>query len=175
MSIAIATRLPVVSSIKGRTAAVAVGLVAAVTLPQAFHLLGAATGVGPALGQSLLPMFFPVLLVGLLAGPLTGALTGLLAPLLAYALTAMPALPLLAPITAQLTVLGLAAGWLARVKLPVAVKALLAVVISWVARLALTLSLPGVWEALAAAWPGLVAQLTLVPLIVYLVERRYGH
>lgn len=50
-------------------------VLAAVAVTQVFHLLGAASGLGTALGEAFLPMHLPVILVGLLAGPYEGGLS----------------------------------------------------------------------------------------------------
>ncbi|MDR1432537.1 MAG: hypothetical protein LBI99_10530 [Propionibacteriaceae bacterium] len=162
-----------VTSIRGKTAATVIAVAAAVALPQALHALGAATGIGPALGQSLLPMFWPVLLVGLLAGPLAGAAAGLISPLLAFALSGMPALPMLTPISVQLVVMAAVAGLLARTRAHVALNCLAAVILGWLARLAVVAVLGGpvisVWDAALAGWPGLLVLLVAAPLLMLLI------
>jgi hypothetical protein len=157
-----------VATTRGKVITVVLGVGLAVALPQVLHLVGAASGVGPALGQALLPMFLPVVLAGLLAGRLAGVLTGAVSPVVAFALSGMPALPMLLAMSAQLAVLGLAAGFLASVRMPVFAKVLVALAASWVARLAVTAlaasALGGVWDALVAGWPGMVVQLVAAPL-----------
>ena len=78
-------------SIKTQTIAAFITVVAAVALPQVFHLMGIISGTGTALGAALLPMHLPVIIVGLLAGPYAGAAAGLVSPAISFALTGMPA------------------------------------------------------------------------------------
>jgi hypothetical protein len=164
-----------VASIRGKAIATGLAVASAIVLPQALHALGAATGVGPAVGQSLLPMFWPVLLVALLAGPLAGVAAGLLSPLLAFALSGMPALPMLLPITTQLVVLAAVAGLLAKTKVPLVANCVAAVVASWLVRLAVVAISGGsaisVWDAVVSGWPGLLVLLVAVPLIGILVGK----
>ena len=56
-------------SVKVQTMATIAAIAGAVAVPQIFHVLGAAFGLGTGLGESFLPMHLPILLVGLLAGP----------------------------------------------------------------------------------------------------------
>lgn len=77
-------------SLKVQVIATIAAIAGAVILPQVFHLLGAISGLGSALGETFLPMHFPIILVGLLAGPYAGAISGLFGPLLSFALSGMP-------------------------------------------------------------------------------------
>ena len=65
-------------SFKAQTLATIAAIVGAVVVPQFFHMLGAISGLGTALGETFLPMHLPIILVGLLAGPYAGAIAGLL-------------------------------------------------------------------------------------------------
>ena len=60
-------------SAKAQTIAAVTAVIAAVALPQLFHIMGAMSGLGTKLGEVFLPMHLPVILVGLLAGPYSGA------------------------------------------------------------------------------------------------------
>ena len=77
-------------SLKVQVIATIAAIAGAVILPQVFHLLGAISGLGSALGETFLPMHFPIILVGLLAGPYAGAISGVFGPLLSFALSGMP-------------------------------------------------------------------------------------
>ncbi len=77
-------------SIKKQTVAALLAVVAAVALPQLFHVMGYLSGLGTALGEIFLPMHLPILFIGLLAGPYAGAIAGACSPLVSFALTGMP-------------------------------------------------------------------------------------
>jgi len=64
-------------SVKTQTMAAAAAIIAAVALPQFFHVMGALSGLGTGLGEAFLPMHLPIILAGLLAGPYAGAAAGL--------------------------------------------------------------------------------------------------
>ena len=97
-------------SMQTKTIAAFIAIVAAVALPQIFHLIGAAIGADTAIGEKYLPMHLPVIFVGLLIGAYTGSLTGLIAPLVSFALTGMPAKPMLPFMMIELFGYGFAAG-----------------------------------------------------------------
>ena len=113
-------------SVKTQTLATIVAIVAAVVLPQLFHLMGAVSGLGTALGETFLPMHLPIILAGLLAGPYVGAIAGVLSPLISFALTGMPTVAMLLFMMIELCVYGLSAGLLRTVNLPTIVKVLIA-------------------------------------------------
>ena len=56
-------------SVSVKAAATVLAIVAAVALPQLFHVIGAVSGRGTALGVAFLPMHLPIIFVGLIAGP----------------------------------------------------------------------------------------------------------
>lgn len=176
--------LPIVRTVRSRTVAIAVAVVAAAVLPQAFHLLGMAMGVGPGPAQALLPMHLPVLLVGLLAGPVAGTVTGLVSPLLAFWWSGMPAVQLLPFMVLELAAYGLVAGLLAGRRGPVVWKVLAAQIVGRLVRLiAIVVALYGfgvrtvlpasVGQAVVDGWPGILLQLCLIPLVVGWLERRH--
>ena len=111
-------------SIKVQTIAALAAIVGAVAVPQLFHVLGAASGLGTSLGETFLPMHLPIILVGLLAGPYAGAVAGLLGPLASFGLTAMPGAVMLPFMMIELCAYGLFAGLLRNVKLPTIAKVL---------------------------------------------------
>ena len=55
-------------SVKVQTLATVTAIVAAVAVPQLFHVMGAVSGLGTSLGETFLPMHLPIIIVGLLAG-----------------------------------------------------------------------------------------------------------
>lgn len=181
-SIRFATARPL-PRVRTQVWAAALAVVAAVALPQVFHMAGAALGVGTALGETLLPMHLPVLLVGLLAGPYAGVAAGALGPLASFALSGMPMAAMLPFMVVELAGYGLVAGLLRTVNIPTIAKVLLAQVAGRVLRTAAvlvavvalgdtTVVVASVWTAVLDGLPGLVLQWAALPLIVWLVDRR---
>ena len=82
-------------SLGTKTAATLLAIVAAVVLPQLFHVIGAVSGQGTMLGVAFLPMHLPIIFVGLIAGPAVGAIAGAAAPLVSFLLSGMPMLAML--------------------------------------------------------------------------------
>jgi len=145
-----------------------------------FHLAGA----------TYLPMHIFVLLAGLLFGWRAGLVVGFLTPLASYAISGMPVLQILPQIVVELSAYGLAAGILhEKLKLRV-IWSLVGAMIS--GRLALCLAvlsiylivgeiysplglaanpLSVVWAVINQGWPGIVIQLALIPIVVWLVGK----
>ena len=170
-------------TLKNQTIAILCAVAAAVLLPQAFHLIGIASGLGAAPGAAFLPMHLPVLLVGLLAGPAAGVVAGALSPLVSSALSGMPAAVMLPNMIAELAGYGLAAGLLADKKMPVLGKVLLSQMAGRICKAAVLLAsvylvgfnaLPVslIWTSIAAGLPGLVLQWALIPLILFWTGKR---
>lgn len=177
------TRPTVFQTMKARTAATLAAVIAAVAVPQFFHMLGAASGMGAALGQTLLPMHLPILLVGLLAGPAAGLVAGALGPIASFALSGMPSAATLPFMILELAGYGLAAGLLAGTKLPAFAKVLLAQLAGRLVRAiavlaavyglgAQTVAVASIWTSVAAGLPGLVLQWSLLPLMLFWLEHR---
>lgn len=154
----------------------------AVALPQMFHMVGAVSGLGSAVGETFLPMHLPVLLAGLLAGPLVGVIAGALSPLISYAFSGMPAVIMLPFIMIELAGYGLAAGTLSNRSLPVFFKLLLAQIAGRALRVAAmliavyglgsqTVQAAGIWPFIAAGLPGILLQWALIPLLIFRIER----
>lgn len=145
-----------------------------------FHLAGA----------TYLPMHVFILLAGLLFGWRAGLIVGLLTPLASYAVSGMPVLRILPQIVVELSAYGLVAGILhEKLKLRV-IWSLVGAMIS--GRLALCLAvlsiylivgeiysplglaanpLSVVWAVINQGWPGIVIQLALIPIVVWLVGK----
>lgn len=169
-------------SVKAQTLAAIAAVVGAVAVPQIFHALGAAFGLGTMLGESFLPMHLPILLVGLLAGPYAGAAAGMFGPLVSFALSGMPGIAMLPFMMLELCVYGLTAGLLRNVKLPVVLKVLLVQIAGRMIRAAAILAavyglgsesvpLASIWMSVGTGIYGIVLQWTLLPVIVRCVER----
>ncbi len=168
-------------SLTAKAASTALAIVAAVALPQLFHVIGAVSGQGTALGVAFLPMHLPVIFIGLIAGPAVGAIAGAAAPLASFMLSGMPGMVMLPFMMIELCAYGLVAGLLRCVKLPSLVKVVLAqfagrVVLTGATAIAVFAfgsgnSIAATWTSdLAAGLPGLALQWALVPLAVYWSE-----
>ena len=172
-----------------KAAATLLAIVAAVALPQLFHVIGAVSGQGTALGVAFLPMHLPIIFVGLVAGPAVGAIAGAAAPLVSFLLSGMPMLAMLPLMMIELCVYGLVAGLLRSVKLPSLAKVVVAQLAGRVVLTAATAvavfafgssnSVAAIWTSdLTTGLPGLVLQWALVPLAAYWTESlitRRGH
>ena len=173
-------------SIKIQTLATVSAIVGAVALPQVFHLLGAVSGLGTALGETFLPMHLPILLVGLLAGPYAGAISGLFSPLFSFALSGMPGAAMLPFMMIELCVYGLVTGLLSNVKMPTIGKVVAAqiagrgvraaaILLSVYAFHSESIGVAVIWTSISAGIFGLVLQWALLPLLVYRVENLKRH
>ena len=168
-------------SLGTKTAATLLAIVAAVVLPQLFHVIGAVSGQGTMLGVAFLPMHLPIIFVGLIAGPAVGAIAGAAAPLVSFLLSGMPMLAMLPRMTAELCAYGLVAGLLRGIKLPSLAKVVIAQLAGRVvltAATAIAVFAFGSSKAIAATWtrdlaaglPGLALQWALIPLAAYWTE-----
>lgn len=173
-------------SFKFQTLAALAAVVGAVALPQVFHVMGALSGLGTALGEAFLPMHLPVILVGLLADPYAGAAAGLLSPLVSFALSGMPTAVMLPFMMVELCIYGLSAGLFRQVKMPAVLKVLSVQVIGRAVRAAAVLlavygfsyqsiAVSVIWKSIAVGVFGIVLQLVLIPLIIYRVENIKKH
>ncbi|WP_307976705.1 ECF transporter S component [uncultured Bifidobacterium sp.] len=168
-------------SLSIKAAATVLAIVAAVALPQLFHVIGAVSGQGTMLGVAFLPMHLPIIFVGLIAGPAAGAIAGAAAPLASFLLSGMPMLAMLPLMMVELFAYGLVAGLLREVKLPSLVKV---VIVQLAGRVVLTAAtaiavfafgssktVAATWASdLAAGLPGLALQWALIPLAAYWTE-----
>lgn len=168
-------------SAKTQTLATLAAIVAAVAVPQIFHLIGSISGMETSLGEAFLPMHLPIILIGLLAGPYAGAVSGLLSPALSFLLTGMPGAVMLPFIMIELCVYGLTAGLLRNASLPSVVKILIVQAAGRLVRAgAILLSIYAfgneavhaevIWTSITAGLFGLVLQWTLLPLILFRAE-----
>lgn len=177
---------------KTKTLAAGLALIASVTLPQFFHLLGMVSSLGSSIGETFLPMHLAIFLAGFLAGPLAGFGAGLLSPAVSFALTfamgaPMPALPMLPYMMVELSIYGLTSGLFARYlnKIPVIVSLLIAQVMGRAVRaLALVIGVLGfgfgpnlavIWNSILTGLPGLILQWLLIPLLLFWVDKRMNN
>ena len=160
-------------SLGTKTAATLLAIVAAVVLPQLFHVIGAVSGQGTMLGVAFLPMHLPIIFVG--------AIAGAAAPLVSFLLSGMPMLAMLPLMMAELCAYGLVAGLLRGIKLPSLAKVVIAQLAGRVvltAATAIAVFAFGSSKAIAATWtsdlaaglPGLALQWALIPLAAYWTE-----
>ena len=145
------------------------------------------TGQIPQIGSALCPMHIPVLLCGFLCGWPWGLAVGFIAPLLRSVIFGMPVMiPGVVAMAFELATYGAVAGFLYRKfpkKLPgIYVSLLIAMIVGrivWgIARLILA-GIVGngftfamfISGAITTAIPGIIAQLVLIPAIVYAMEK----
>lgn len=185
-------RTLICKSVKSKTVAAILAVIAAVALPQIFHGLGIVSGLGSKLGEVFLPMHVAIFLVGYFAGPWAGFAAGCLSPAVSFGLTAaageaMPALAMLPYMMVELAVYGLATGFLAShtfkgIKLPALATLFTAQVLGRALRaLALVIGVSAfgfgprlsvIWESILTGLPGLMLQWIVVPLLVFWVEKK---
>lgn len=153
----------------------------AVVLPIAFHQFGLG-------GRVFLPMHLPVLLAGFLAGPVSGLVVGLLAPGLSSLLTGMPPTDRILLMAMELAMYGFVAGiTYRRLRLNLYIALVVAMIVGRLMfglglfLLGLFMNIPytasaffSTGGALLVGWPGALAQLILIPIIVASVKR-YRH
>ena len=162
---------------------IAISVIAAVSLPQIFHLVGAASGMGTELGAAFLPMHLPVFLVGLMAGPVAGLIAGMLSPLLSFALSGMPSAVMLPNMIAELAGYGLFAGLFYNSKMPVFGKLLLAqiagrvlkavvILLSVYAMGSKAIAVPMIWNSIVTGLPGILLQWSIIPLFMFWFHNR---
>lgn len=173
------------TNFKTKTLAAFLAVLAAVALPQAFHVLGVASGLGASLGTAFLPMHLPVFLAGFMFGPIVGLLVGVASPLISYALTGMPAAVMLPNMVAELAGYGLAAGLLYNVKMPVIGKLLIAQITGHILKALVILlsvyvlgksAVPTalIWNSVVTGLPGILLQWSLIPLIMFWIDSKYN-
>lgn len=150
-----------------------------VVLPYAFHVI-------PDGGSIFSPMHIPVLLCGLVCGWKYGLVSGLAGPFLSSVITQMPPMGYLPPMLVELAVYGFASGfgfYPCRVKkyMPyVYLRLLCAMLLGRVAAGAAKawVFMPGTFTAqmwvmsyFVTAWPGIVLQLILIPVILVALRK----
>lgn len=169
------------TSIKMKTVTLALGIAAAIALPQIFHAVGLLSGTGAMLGSTFLPMHIPVFLAGFLGGPIVGLVTGAVSPLLSFAISGMPAAAMLPFMMAELAGYGLISGLLIKVKMPVFFKLVIAQVGGRALRaIAILAAIYGfgsqsvhiaqIWNMVLPALPGILLQWALIPLLFHRIK-----
>ncbi len=126
------------------------------------------------LGPQFLPMQIFVIVAGLLFGWRTGFMVGLISPLMSYSLTQMPVIAILPQVVLELAVFGFVAGILRENKFNIWVSLIFAMVLGRVARILFILffaSQMNAFEFIKISLPGIILQIILVPLAIYLVQK----
>lgn len=168
-------------SVKFQTLGAVICMIAAVSIPQILHLLGAAAGVETSLGEIFLPMHLPVILAGLLAGPYAAGAAGFLSPLISFMLTGMPKQENLLFMMIELASFGICAGILKDVKINSVLKVLITQAAGRTIKLAalavclylfdLQTSPVSVLYGIKTGLIGIILQLVLIPLILFRIEK----
>ena len=174
-------------TVSARTAwktAVSAGIIVlAVVLPQIVHL-----AMGQPGGAKWLPMYLPVLLGGLLLGTRWALPVGLISPLVSYLVTSalgspMPVAERLPFMMVELAIFAAVSGLFSKKAAKNALWAVPAVIAAQIAGRAVFLGLVAVfqryvsfstamiWSQLKAGYPGMLAQIVLVPVIVWLLGK----
>jgi niacin transporter len=162
---------------------IAAFVVLSVLTPWAFHQFHLA-------GATYLPMHFFIFVAALAGGWQAGAIVGLLTPFASYAVSGMPALTVLPQIAAEVTVYGLLAGILRqKLNLRVAWSLLGAMAGGRLALLVAVIAIQfvtgkvysplgpaatpfsAVGNTVAQSWPGLLAQIVLIPVAFWVAAR----
>ena len=164
-------------------AVLSVGLIVlAVVLPQIVHL-----ALGQPGGVQLLPMYLPVLIGGCLLGWKWALTVGVLSPVVSFAITslmgsAMPALPRLPFMMAELAVFALVSGLFSKKIYENGLWAFPAVILAQLAGRAVFLGLVAIfqsvapfsvemiWGQICEGWPGLLIQAIVVPLLIIAIR-----
>ena len=161
----------------------AVIIVLAVVIPQLVHL-----ALGQPGGAKWLPMYLPVLVGGLLLGTRWALCAGVLSPVVSYLITSalgspMPAAGRLPFMIAELAVFAAVSGLFSKKAAGNALWAVPAVIAAQIAGRAVFLGLVAVfqryvsfdtamiWSQIKAGYPGMLAQIILVPVIVWALGR----
>lgn len=165
-------------TVSGKLLLTAGAITGAVLLPQLVHLIGAASGVGSALGELLLPMHFFVILAGFLAGPAVGVAVGFFAPLISHWLSGMPLLHVLPFMMIELIGYGLVAGLLSKAKCNSFFKLLAvqlggrllrasAVLLAVYVFDLQTVAVASIWNTVRVGLLGILLQWCILPLLLY--------
>lgn len=125
-------------------------------------------------GQIYLPMHFFVMTAGFLFGWKTGLLVGIISPLVSYSLTQMPVIALLPQVVLELAVYGLAIGILRERNFNIWASLFSAMILGRLARILFIMAFVPQMDPIKfiqIGWPGIVLQVVLIPLVVYLCAK----
>lgn len=172
-------------SVKAQSLATLGAIVLAVALPQLFHVVGAVSGLGTALGATFLPMHLPIIFVGFFAGPYAGLVAGALAPAVSFALSGMPNLAMLPLMIGELAAYGFFAGLLRNERMPSFLKLLTVQLAGRLVRAAVTLvvvlavsktgiTLSSIYMSVVTGLPGILLQWATLPLLLFFIQSKLG-
>lgn len=167
-------------SIKTQTIGGILAIIAAVAVPQLFHLVGRYCDMGTSLGETYLPMHLPIILAGLLVGPYAAGIAGILGPVFSYLMSGMPSIVMLPFMMIELFAYGASAGLLRNVKMPTILKVLISQISGRLLRgAAILIGFYGlhsmvkpaiIYKSIATGLFGIILQLVLIPLVVYRIK-----
>ncbi len=135
--------------------------------------------IHPLAGPIFQPMYFLILFAGLMLGWRAGLLVGIVTPLVSFAFSGMPVITVLPRVLIEGMCFGLIAGMMReRYNLNTLASVAVAVIAGRTVALAVLLliygfntsTVSGIWDAVKLEWPGIVLQLILLPLIMYIIE-----
>ena len=126
-------------------------------------------------------MHLPIILAGLLCGPYAAGIAGALSPILSFILTGMPALAMLPFMAVELCAYGFFAGVLRNNKMPTVLKVLAVQLIGRAFKAAAiiigffcfgaSVHPMSIGVTAAAGWLGILLQLGIIPLVMFLIKR----
>lgn len=146
-----------------------------ILFPSLFHLFGA--------GPVFLPMYIPVILAAFVCGPVLGALCGILTVLLSSIITGMPPMiPVMPIMMCELAIYGLITGMISQKTKNIFAALIPGMIAGRLVNIAATyvvysvISKSVVVSALltslfVTAWPGLLLQIILIPVIIYAFKK----
>jgi len=149
-----------------------------IILPMLFHLAGLS-------GTVFSPMHIPVLLGGFILGPVLGLIVGILTPIASFLVTGMPPHPFLWTMIIELGVYGLLSGvFYRKLKMNLVIALIGAMIIgrlsgaltAYVLANLFSLKLNAIMflkGATIVAWPAIVIQLVLIPVVIKVYKQSF--
>ncbi len=125
-------------------------------------------------GPVFVPMHFFVIIAGLLFGWRAGMVVGAVSPLLSYGITHLPPMVILPEIMLELAVYGFSAGILREKNFNIFTAIFGAMFLGRLARLLMVSGLgfkTNPMKSFEMSWPGVVLQIVLIPIIIYLLQK----
>lgn len=160
----------------------ALTVIVAIFAPQIFHIIGTFSGVGAALGESLLPMHLPIALGAFFLSPVTALIAAAVAPVASNLLTAMPTAAMLPYIISEVVALSLSISILRKffsalptVAFSIVLSRLIKIFIVFIAVRffsADNISVGAIVAITAKGAFGAILQLSFVPLMVYYIKHK---
>lgn len=154
-----------------------------IIFPIFFHMLGM---IG---GQVFLPMHIPVLLAGFILGPISGVIVGVITPVLSSIITSMPPfMPMLPIMIVELTFYGIISGYMYQTKkinifisliTSMIIGRIMSSMVVYIMVKLFAVPLPPnplifIQVGIITGLPGLLIQIVMIPMVVFLVEKGFG-